>query len=225
MAAFLPQGTEWTGVLISYLLGSTAFGLILGLVFRGVDIRKHGSGNVGATNAGRVLGRPFGLAAFVGDFVKGWLPAYWIGPYVAAAPDRYALVGVWCGAAAVCGHVWPIFFGFKGGKAVATGCGAIVGRDPLVFLGGGLAWLLAVGTTRMVSLGSIVMCFAFPAFAWWRARAKDGGTELVWGTLALALLVLWRHRANIGRIFAGTESRLGRKSTNKNAEEPGTGGH
>ena len=210
ISALPGTGLEWAGVGASYLLGSTAFGLILGLL-RGVDIRKHGSGNVGATNAGRVLGRPFGLAAFVGDFLKGWLPAWWIGPAVAAAPERVALLAVWCGAAAVCGHVWPIFFGFRGGKAVATGCGAIVGRDPLVFLGGGLVWLLAVGATRMVSLGSILMGIAFPVFAWWRARSEDRGLELVWGTALLALLVLWRHRANISRIVSGTESRIGAK--------------
>lgn len=205
----LPRGTEWVGVLAGYLLGSTSFGLILGLAVRGVDIRKHGSGNAGATNAGRVLGRPFGLLAFAGDFLKGWAASAFLGGLAAAAPERAPALAVWCGAAAVAGHVWPVYFGFRGGKAVATGCGAVLGLDPTTFLVGGLAWLVTVGLSRMVSLASIVMCFTFPAFAWWGVKSKDGGRELVAGTLALALLVLWRHRANLRRIAAGTEPRLG----------------
>jgi len=216
----VPHGLEWVGILASYLLGSTAFGLLLGLVLRGVDIREHGSGNVGATNAGRVLGRPFGLAAFVGDFLKGWLAAFWIGPFSAALPERAALLAVWAGGAAVCGHVWPVFFRFRGGKAVATGCGVVVALDPVVFLLGGAVWLVTVAVSRMVSLGSLAMCFAFPAFAWWRTRSEDGGLEIVWGTLGLALLVCWRHRANIGRILAGSESRLGRRGHAEGSGEP-----
>lgn len=209
----LPRGAEWLALAGAYLLGSTAFGLILGLTLRGVDIRKHGSGNAGATNAGRVLGRPFGLAAFAGDFLKGWVASAWLGPLAAQAPERAATAAAWCGAAAVVGHVWPVFFGFRGGKAVATGCGAVLGMDPATFLAGGLAWLATVLLTRIVSLASLAMCFAFPAFAWWRWTSKDGDPELVWASLALCLLVLWRHRANLGRILAGTEPRLGRRGT------------
>jgi len=209
-ALLLPRGPEWIAPLVAYLLGSTAFGLLLGFL-KGVDIRESGSGNVGATNAGRVLGRPFGIAAFVGDFAKGWIPVAWIAPALAASPERAPSLAVLCGAAAVCGHVWPVYFRFRGGKAVATGCGAVVALDPLVFLGGGLVWLLLIATTRMVGLASLGMAFAFPAIAWWRADAQDGDTAVVWGTLALALLVLLRHRANIARMLAGTEPRVGAK--------------
>jgi glycerol-3-phosphate acyltransferase PlsY len=204
----------------SYLLGSTAFGLLLGLFVRGIDIRKHGSGNAGATNAGRVLGRPFGLIAFAGDFLKGWAASAWLGPLGTSLPEREPLLAAWCGAAAVIGHVWPVFFGFRGGKAVATGCGAVLGMDPLTFAVGGLAWLAVAATSRMVSLASLAMCFAFPVFAWWRWKFKDGGPELVWVTLALALLVLWRHRANIERILAGKEPRLGPGASRTGSKEP-----
>jgi len=217
----LPAGPGWAAIAISYLLGSTAFGLILGLL-RGVDIRKHGSGNVGATNAGRVLGRPLGLAAFAGDFLKGWAPTFWLAPTLAASPESVDSLAVLCGTAAVLGHVWPIYFGFKGGKGVATGCGAVFGIDPLIFLGAGAVWLVTLGLTRFVGLSSLMMGFAFPAFAWWRMVSQDTDATVLVGTFALALLVLVRHRSNIARMLAGTEPRFGKKGTTESSEAQGT---
>ena len=198
---------EWGGVLAAYLVGSIPFGLILGRWIGGVDIRKIGSGNIGATNVGRALGRPFALLAFAGDFLKAWVPSALIAPQLAAGPERAHLLAVLCGTAAVCGHVWPLYLRFRGGKGVATSCGAIVGVDPWIFLAGGLVWLATFGLTRYVGLSSILMGLAFPVVAWWRSGAESYGQEVVWGTAALSLLIFLRHRANIGRMLAGTEPR------------------
>ena len=201
---------EGLAVGVAYLLGSLPFGLILGLL-KGVDIRKAGSGNIGATNAGRVLGRPYGYAAFLGDFAKGWFPSALLGPWLAATPGREPLLAVLCGAAAVAGHVWPIYLRFHGGKAVSTGCGAVVGIDPIVFLGGGAAWLVCLALFRFVSLASIAMVLSFPLLFWLRQGVRPYGPETVAGAMLLALLVLLRHRPNLQRLLTGTEPRIGRR--------------
>lgn len=211
----VPQGVEWLALLASYLLGAVPFGWVLARLLKGVDLRRHGSGNIGATNAMRVLGKPLGFLAFALDFGKGWAaPAL----FAAAARDSLGELApaslsleVLCGAAAVIGHVFPIYLGFRGGKAVATGCGAIVAIDPLIFVFGGLVWLLCLFTLRMVSAASMAMAVAFPIVAWQRMGPGGYGWEVVWGTAALAALVLWRHRANVGRILAGTEPRTGQR--------------
>ena len=141
----------------SYLLGALPFGLVIGLVFGGVDIRKVGSGNIGATNVGRALGRPFALLAFLLDYAKGWVPAALIGPAVASSPERAMLMAVLCGAIAACGHCWPVYLGFRGGKGVATTAGAMLGLDWMVFVGGGVLWLIATALFRMVGLSSLAM--------------------------------------------------------------------
>ncbi len=215
MSGFFPLslgGTELLGILAAYLLGSVPFGLLFGFL-RGVDIRKSGSGNIGATNVGRALGRPWALLAFACDFGKGWVSSAWIGPWVADVPEREALLATLCAGGAVLGHVWPLYLRFKGGKAVATGCGGIVGIDPVIFLGGGVVWLLTTAVTRYVGLASILMGLAFPVLAWWRSGQRDYGMEVVLGTALLALLILVRHRANISRMLAGTESRIGQKKS------------
>jgi glycerol-3-phosphate acyltransferase PlsY len=210
ISPYLPaSASEWLAVLGSYLLGSLPFGLLLGFLVKGVDIRKSGSGNIGATNAGRVLGRPYAYLAFAGDFGKGWLPC-WLGLQIAGEPVRAFPLAVLCGAAAVAGHVWPIYLRFKGGKAVATGCGVVVALDPIVFLGGGAVWGLCSLLFRFVGLSSIAMVASFPLFFWYRMDTRGYGVETVIGTALLALLVIHRHRANIARMFAGTEPRMGR---------------
>ena len=200
----LPQGSA---LILSYLLGAIPFGLLLGFL-RGVDVRKTGSGNIGATNVGRALGRPFAWLAFVADFAKGWAPVYWFAPALAQGHERW-LLAVLCGCAAVCGPVWPVYLGFRGGKGVATLCGAVAGIDPLVFLGGGAVWLVTLATTRYVGLSSMLMGLAFPFLAAWRMHTQQYGMEVVWGTLFLSALVFVRHRGNIGRMIRGTEPRIG----------------
>ncbi len=204
----------------SYLLGSLPFGLILGRVLRGVDIREAGSKNIGATNAGRVLGRPFGLAAFALDFGKGLVPVLWFAPW-ASALGTPGVAAVACAVAAVVGHVWPVYLAFRGGKAVATSAGAIVALDPWVFLFGGAVWLVTLGLSRMVSLSSMLMAAAFPVLFFVRQGPGRPGLEAVLATTVLAILIVRRHRANIARIIAGTEPRIGGHSRGDDTDPEG----
>lgn len=199
-------------LVLSYLLGSVPFGLLLARA-RGIDLRAQGSGNIGATNVARVVGPVSGLLAFVGDFGKGFVPAFWI---ATLAGGETRLASVLCGAAAVCGHVWPVYLRFKGGKAVATGCGALVALDPIVFLVGGAAWLVTLFLFRFVGLASMVMAVVFPIAAWVRMSQGRYGIEVVLGASALTALVLLRHRPNIARMISGTEPRL--RGTRKKRE-------
>ena len=111
-----------------------------------------------------------------------------------------------------CAGTWPLYLGFRGGKGVATGCGALVGIDWVLFVAGGVVWLVTLALGRMVGLASLAMGVAFPVCAWLR-RGERYGDEVVLGAIALALLVFVRHRANMARMLAGTEPRIGRKQT------------
>jgi glycerol-3-phosphate acyltransferase PlsY len=189
---------------LSYLLGAVPFGFLMVRFLKGEDLRTLGSGNIGATNAMRALGRPLGIVAFLLDLAKGFAPVALIAP--ALTPSEGvdpSWLAVGCGAAAVVGHVFPVYLGFRGGKAVATGCGAIVAIDPWVFLVAGLAWLATLWFTRFVGLASVVMGVAFPVVAALRSRSQAYGVEMV--------LVL-RHRSNLRRMLDGTEPRIGRRS-------------
>jgi len=209
----LPAGWEWAGLVLSYLLGAVPFGLVVIRTFRGVDLRQLGSGNIGATNAIRAGGKPLGLLVFVLDVMKGVLPvallarlfAGW-GPH---GPETLRMLQVEYGAAAVFGHCFPIYLHFKGGKGVATACGALIALDGRVFLAGGVAWLLTMALTRYTGLASMVMGATFPVAAW--LRTAPGQRELFVGTLLLALLIAVRHRSNIERMLAGTEPKAGRR--------------
>jgi len=206
------------GLVASYLLGAIPFGLVTVRLVKGIDLRTVGSGNIGATNAMRVLGKPLGLLAFALDVAKGFVPAAVIAPWCTAAGDASIATAVLFAAAAVLGHVFPVYLGFKGGKAVATSCGGLLAIDPLVVLIGGAAWLVALGTARMVSVASLAMALAFAGAAWWRAPRFEGGIFLAVGTSALLVLIVWRHRSNIGRILAGTEPRIGGSRIERDTE-------
>jgi glycerol-3-phosphate acyltransferase PlsY len=214
----VPGGAEVLALLFAYLLGAVPFGWILVRVLKGVDLRTIGSGNIGATNAMRALGRPLGVLCFFLDFGKGYVPVALFAEWFASDPAGLPVLRVLCGAAAVCGHVWPVYLRFRGGKAVATGCGGIVAIDPMIFVLGGLVWLAVLATTRYVGLASMLMGLTWPIAAWVRAPGRSYGSEVAVGTGALAVLILWRHRANIGRMLQGTESRIGKKP----AENPGS---
>ena len=213
----------WGVILASYVLGSVPFGLLLGFL-KGVDIRTAGSGNIGATNVGRTLGRPWAVLAFLCDFGKGCVPTAILAPLVAEAGGATSTLAVLAGSAAVLGHCYSIFLGFKGGKGVATGCGALVGIDPVIFLVGGLIWLLVVALARMVSLASLALGLSFPITAWLRRGSGGYGIEVVLGGFLLFLLILVRHRANIARIRAGTEPHLGEKPAPSHADSAEQGG-
>ena len=202
-------------LLASYLVGSIPFGLVLVRLVKGIDLRTVGSGNIGATNAMRAAGKPVGLAVFVLDFAKGWV-AIWGFAGVVAGQEPLSWAATACGALSVLGHCFPVWLRFAGGKGVATGCGALVAMDPLIWLVGGAIWLVALGLGRMVSLASIAMGLAFPVAAWFLTAR----VEPTVGAALLALLILVRHRSNMTRIVAGTESKIG----SKRAAAPGAGG-
>jgi glycerol-3-phosphate acyltransferase PlsY len=197
---------------LSYLLGSVPFGFLMVRFLKGEDLRSIGSGNIGATNAMRALGRPLGIVAFLLDFAKGFVPVGLIAPALSAEwATGHNWLAVGCGAAAVLGHVFPVFLRFRGGKGVATGCGAIVGLDPWIFLIAGLAWIATLAATRFVGLASMVMGIVFPIVAAIRAGFRDG-PEVVLAAGALAALILMRHRSNLMRMIDGTEPKIGRKA-------------
>ena len=193
-------------IVVAYLLGSVPFGLLFAK-FKGVDLRTVGSGNIGATNTVRAIGKVWGGAAFLLDLGKGWFPAFVLAPLL-AEPERVLVLQVACGAAATIGHCFPVYLRFRGGKGVATGCGAIIAIDPVVFLVAGAVWLVVLFTTRYVGLASLLMGVTFPIAAAFR-RVPDGSWALVIGAIWLALLILVRHRTNIARMIAGTEPRSG----------------
>lgn len=197
---------------LAYLLGGMVGGLLIGRL-RGVDIRTLGSGNAGATNALRTQGKAVGLAVLIIDLVKGWIATGWLAgvslPLIAPAPP--ALEG-WavpvCGIAVMLGHIYPAFFGFRGGKGVATLVGVITGVSAwltLVFL---LTFLASVMLLGYVGFGSILATFAV-AIAIAAGHFSPRGPLVMFAVLAV-LLVLYTHRGNIARMRAGTESRARR---------------
>ncbi len=202
-------------LLACYLVGSIPFGLVLVRLVKGIDLRTVGSGNIGATNAMRAAGKPVGLAVFVLDFAKGWV-AVWGFAGLVAGQEPLSWAATACGALSVLGHCFPVWLSFAGGKGVATGCGALVAMDPRIWVVGGAVWLVALGLGRMVSLASIAMGLAFSVAAWFLTQR----VEPTVGAALLALLILVRHRSNMSRIVAGTESKIG----SKRAAAPGAGG-
>ena len=195
---------------LSYLVGSVVASLLIGRL-RGIDIRTLGSGNAGATNAMRTLGGKIALVVFVIDLIKGWIATGLIAPWVmspsiAATPG----VAVWCasvcGFAVMLGHVYPLWYGFRGGKGMATLLGCVLGINAGLAVPMLLTWLAAVMILGFVSLGSIL---AAAALAIALAATHVGAPLVTYGGLAL-LLITFTHRANIARMRAGTESRARR---------------
>lgn len=188
--------------IIGYLLGSINSSILVGKTY-GIDIRQHGSGNAGATNALRTLGKKAALFVLIGDILKGVI-AFLIGYAIYGATG--AMIA---GTAAILGHNWPVFFKFRGGKGALTSITIVMLMDPLIGLIviGVFAFVLLI--TRYVSLASILGALAFPIFSIVFAR----GTVFILFAFLIGTLVVFRHRANIQRIFNGTESKLGKKQS------------
>lgn len=204
-------------VLPAYLLGSIPFGLIIGKL-RGIDVREHGSGNIGATNVWRILGPKWGGLTFLLDAAKGFFAvslAQQIAWRQAAPPaleDQYlAYAGVFAALACILGHSFPIWLRFKGGKGVATSLGVIIGLMPPLAIGVVLAiWISIFAFFRYVSLASIVAALSLPATVGILLRMGEiDGSAYFAFSCAAAFLVIRRHRDNIRRLFAGTENRFG----------------
>lgn len=197
----------------AYLLGSIPFGFLLAKA-AGVDIRKVGSGNIGATNVYRSVGKGTGLLTFALDFLKGvagatlvpWLALRLFG--VSASDAAVVHLPLFCGVMTVIGHSWTCFLGFKGGKGVATSVGMLVGVAPL---GAGIAfavWLVTLFLFHYMSVASCSGALALAAAVWVFYAGRPGGLVTASVLSALALLVIWRHRGNIRRLFAGTEPKF-----------------
>ncbi|MBW7473463.1 glycerol-3-phosphate 1-O-acyltransferase PlsY [Paenibacillus oenotherae] len=189
-------------VIISYLLGSVSFSILIAKWVKGIDIRNHGSGNAGATNTLRVLGKGPGTAVFLLDIVKG----------VVAVVLGYLLsYGEWtavlCGLAAIIGHNWPIWFGFKGGKGIATTVGVMASLALWPTLIAGAIAIVAIAITRYVSLGSLLFALSTPLLIliWQKPQA------FFWASLILCIFAFVRHRSNIVKLLQGRENKLGAK--------------
>lgn len=191
----------------AYLLGSISWSVLLVRLLQGMDVRSVGSGNAGATNVMRAAGKKAGAAVLVLDIGKG-IAAVAVPRSLDAPP---AVVGG-AAVAVVLGHVFPIFFGFRGGKGVATSAGALGTLSPIAMALGLLVFLAIVTWKRYVSLGSVVTAALFPVFAWMshqRGWTEHGGQWTILAGALIALLVLIKHQENLRRLWRGTEPRLG----------------
>jgi glycerol-3-phosphate acyltransferase PlsY len=200
-------------VLLAYLLGSIVGSLVVGRLKGGVDIRQMGSGNAGATNAIRTQGAAFGIAVIIIDIAKGWLAAGWLpGLVLPGVTPTDAALAAWlpaaCGFAAIVGHCFPVWHGFRGGKGVATLVGAFAGFDAWLLLPLFATWLGVVMVSGFVGLASIVASLALPVYL----LIRDGAvlSPGMCFSLACALLVVFMHRGNIRRMRAGSEPRARR---------------
>jgi len=186
-----------------YLLGSIPFGVVIARVASDVDLRRVGSGNIGATNVLRAVGKGAAALTLLGDIGKGAL-AVGLARWTGASAPLVAAVGL----AAVLGHLFPVWAGFRGGKGVATTLGVVLGAMPIV---GGLLlviWLAVAAITRYSSLAALVATATIPLLAW----LVDGRPAMIGLSGALLVLVVVRHRENIGRLLAGTEGKIGQKA-------------
>ncbi len=216
---------------LAYFLGSIPVGLVAGKL-KGIDIRQHGSGNIGATNAFRVLGKGTGILVFLSDFAKGFVPVLLaislvqfkgmdqtmvipaLGKF-ASELDQFSaqLIQVLTGLCAILGHNFPVWLKFKGGKGIATTAGALCALMPVGILVLIIIWAITFGISKYVSLASIVAALSLPLVtiygSWRHGKLADGtwNKPLFILSIVMALLAVWRHRSNIQRLRAGTENR------------------
>jgi len=189
--------------LAAYLMGSIPTSYLVGRL-HGIDLREHGSGNLGGTNAYRVMGPGAGVPVVLVDVAKGFVPAYFFPSWDGSAVGDLALL---YGLAAIAGHVWSVFMRFRGGKGVATGAGVLVALAPTSALIGLLVWIGVVSITRYVSVASISAATLVPLSAW----LTDEAASTVLFCAAIAIFVWWTHRDNLRKLARGQEHRFGGK--------------
>lgn len=197
----------------AYLLGSVSFAVVISRMFALPDPHTYGSRNPGATNVLRTGNKVAAALTLAGDAGKGFA-AVMIAKAITGEPIGTSLIVPLAGLAALIGHLYPVFHGFKGGKGVATAAGVLLGYDP--WLGGGtlVTWLMIAAFFRISSLAALIAALFAPCFAFW----LFGVQPVMWATIPIALLLMLRHRANIERLLSGTEPRIGAK---KKAEPRG----
>lgn len=192
-------------LVVSYFLGAIPTSYLVARGIARIDLREHGSRNLGATNLYRVLGWRYALPVGLFDIAKGTIPVVLVAPI--ASPST--LFAVLCGLAAVVGHVFSVFVRFKGGKGVATAAGVVLGLTPLPLAVAFVVWATLVWLTGYVSLGSIAGALLLPVTVF---LLHPDERALAWVYAGIAAFVVWAHRANIRRLLAGTENRFGRRA-------------
>jgi glycerol-3-phosphate acyltransferase PlsY len=183
-------------IVLAYLLGSCSFGLLMARLYGGVDPRQSGSGNIGATNVARTVGKGAGALTLLGDCAKGIVAvalAQWWG--------SSSMVSAAAALSAVLGHIFPLYYGFRGGKGIATALGVLLPMLPWPLLGGCVVWLAVVAMWRYVSAGSILAAVAVPVLAALLAYPPP----MTGAAIGISLLVLYRHRSNMQRLLQGRE--------------------
>lgn len=204
--------TPWLLLLLSYMIGAIPSSYVGARYARGIDLRRHGSGNLGATNAFRVLGWKVALPVLLFDILKGWFPTFAFAGWDGSTAGGWAFA---YGCAAIVGHVFSPYVAFKGGKGVATSAGMLLALAPWGLLAGFVAWVGLVRATRIVSLSSIAAAAVVPvvvAFVY-------GIGAVFWICVAVAAFVVFAHRTNLKRLARGEEPRFGRKA----GQVPGPG--
>ena len=204
-------------VIGSYFLGAIPFGFLLAKR-KGINIYEHGSGNIGATNVFRVMGKPWGVLTFILDMLKGFIPAMII-PLVFSifGMDYYVPMQLACAFAAIIGHCWPVYLKFKGGKGVATSAGAMIGLAPLPAAIALVVWVIVMLLFRFVSLSSITAAIVLPVATWitfFMDFMRKGTKYDIYIPIVLTLLsilIVLRHKKNIQRLLSGTENRFSKK--------------
>jgi glycerol-3-phosphate acyltransferase PlsY len=199
-----PSTVLW--LLASYFVGAIPTSYLAGRLFRGIDLREHGSKNLGATNVFRTLGWRFAIPVGLVDVAKGAVPVLVFAPQVSDS-QLFALA---CGIGAILGHVFSIFVRFRGGKGVATAAGVMLGLTPLALGVSTVAWLIVLTLSGYVSLASIAAAAVFPVAVYLLERPDR--PEILWLDALVAAAIIWLHRANIRRLINGTESRFGRRA-------------
>jgi len=217
---------SWLLPLLGFLLGSIPFGLLMGK-FKGIDIRQHGSGNIGATNVFRTLGKQLGITCLLLDFAKGLVPVLiaknMVEPMIAEQQFTAQSIEVLTALASIMGHNYSPWIGFKGGKGIATTAGAITALMPFGLFLLILVWAIFTFTTKYVSVGSIAAAASLPILvitgSAYHGKLANGtwNKPLFIFSLIAAILAIWKHRANIARLKAGTENHIGQKKKEDSA--------
>ncbi len=198
------------GLIASYLLGAIPFGLLIARA-HGINIQRVGSCSTGATNVFRCVSKGWGLFTFFLDVLKGFCSSFFIANlavHLALPSDYLTAIALLYACASVAGHNWSIFLRFKGGKGVATTVGAILGIAPLMVGIGFIAWVIVFVTFRYVSLASIITAITIASYSWVDNAKNDGNLLLPSVLTILAILIIWRHKANISRLLHGNENRF-----------------
>jgi len=207
-------------ILLSYLVGSIPTSIIMSKLVKGIDIRNHGSGNAGGSNVFRVLGWKYGISVILLDATKGMIAVLLVSrlyfgniPFPNATPfDDFTLVQIIAGVSAVLGHIWTIFAGFKGGKGIATGLGFLVSIVTVDMLLGLVVFAIVVLVSKYISLGSLAAAVSVPLFMIIRENIFgvdiSGYGTILPLTIFLAFLVMYTHKANIGRLINGNENKI-----------------